>query len=379
MIVLKSDQRVLVLNSKYSFLTNNYSSGVSSFYILNASDSAFAVNAFLLLGNFGSEDAEIVQVSAVDSSTGLINLTTTTKRAHSESSRVSVLPYNQVRFFYTTTATFSYSNPLTGFLELQPSDWFATYNDENHTSGYGWFAFYNLVTSIYSQPSNALPYTGFGSSTVENILNDFFALLGNKELKLVTREDALSWASEAYAIVRNKLNLGNIEYTASSPQTLSVTSGTIEYALPTDFDDLISITAGLDSTNPGAGGNFTKAPIEYISLREAYGYTGSDLRYYIRGGYIGFLPTPTSDITYQYIYTKKATRLSSNSDEVTLPNMGEYVIKDFMMWRAYLKFNNPLASTYFKAFTDNMNQMIISSIKRDANMDSFGIDRHANV
>lgn len=380
MIVLKADQRILVQNSKYSFLTNNYSSGVSSFYVLNASDSAFTVNAFLLLGNFGSEDAEIVQVSAVDSSTGLINLTTTTKRAHSESSKVSVLPYNQIRFFYTTTTTFSYSNPLTGFTELQPSDWFTTYNDESHSSGYGWFAFYNSVTSIYSQPSNALPYAGFGSNTTEDILNSVFSLLSNKELKLITREEALDFISEGYAKIRNKLNLANSEYTASGPTTLSITSGTVEYLLESDFDDLISITSGLDTSDPGAGGNLTKKPIEWISLREAYNYTGDDVRYYIRGKYIGFLPTPTASASYIYRYTKKGSRLSSNTDEVDLPNNGEYIVQDWALYRCFLKFQNlNMAGSYLKSFNDGLNDIIIASVKRDASLPSWGIDSSSMV
>ena len=380
MVTLTADQRSLLQNSKYSFLTNNYSSGVSSFYILNASDTSFAADAFLLLGNFGSEDAEVVRISTVDSSTGLITLTTTTKRAHSESSKVSVLPYNQVRFYYTTTATFSTSTPLTGYVELQAGDWFCVYNDETYSTGYGWFTFYNSVTAIASQPSNNIPYAGFGSNTTEDILNSVFSLLGNKELKLITREEVLDFVSEGYSKMRNKLNLSNSEYTASGPITLSITSGTVEYLLESDFDDLISITSGLDTSNPGAGGNYTKKPIEWISLKDAYNYTGDDVRYYLRGKYIGFLPTPTESASYIYRYTKKGSRLSSNTDEVDLPNNGEYIVQDFALYRCYLKFQNiNMAGTYLKSFNDGLNDIIIASVKRSAELPSFGIDGYANV
>lgn len=381
MISINADNRQLTSVSKYSFLMTNYSSGVSTVYILNATDSDFAANAYVLLGVFGSEDAEIMKISSVNSTTGQIVFTTVTKFAHSESTRMSVLPYNQVSFYYTTTTTFTIGSAtlLSAFNSIQASDWFTTYNDEAHSTGYGWYIFYNDVTAIYSQNSNAIPYAGFGRDTVEDALNDFFSLLSNKELKLVTRRDALSWLNEGYSIIRNKLNLTNLEYTASALSSFSIVSGTIEYDLPDDFDHLVSIVSGLNSSDPGGGSNFTKRDIEYISLKEAYSYTGIAQRYYIRGTKIGFVPTPGINDTYNYIYLAKTTRLALNSDQITLPNTGAYIVKDFMMYRACLKFQNPLSATYYKAFNDNLNQMIVASIKRDASLPRFGITRESNV
>ena len=380
MIKLQADNRIISQGAKYSFLTNNYSSGVSSLSLLNASDTSFATDAFLLLENWGSEQAEIVKISTVDSTTGLITLTTTTKRPHSESSRVTVIPYNQVRFYYTTTTTFGVGTPLTGYVALQEGDWFTVYDDNTYSTGYGWFTFYNSVTTIASQPSNNIPYAGFGSNTTEDILNDFYSLLGNKELRLVTREDSLAWMSEGYSKVRNKLNLANSEFTVSSLQSLSITANTNEYALPTDFSDLVSLSYGLSTSDPLGGGDLDKGPIEYIPLRLAPEYTGTTVRYYIRGSYIGIVPTPTEATTYHYYYKKKGSRLSSNTDEITLPDSGEYIVKDWMLYRAFLKFQNAnVAAIYLKSFNDGLNDMIISSVKRDANLDSFSIASEANV
>ena len=381
MIILQADNRALILASKYTFLNTNYSSGVSTFTVLNAQDSEFAVNAFLLLGNIGGEDAEIVKIATVNSTTGVITTTTPTIFAHAESTRATIMPYDKIRFFYTTTTTFSMSTPLTGYGSIQVSDWFSTYNDETYSTGYGWYTFYNSQTAIHSQPSNAIPYIGFAQNTTENILADFFSMLGNKELRLVTREDALSWASEGYGRMRNKLNLTNSEYTASSVSTLTILSGITEYDLETDFDHLIALMSGLDNSTPGAAGG-NKLDIDFINLREAYTYNGSKPRYYIRGNSpakIGFIPTPTTSTTYKYIYLKKGLRLQLNTDEVLLPNGGEFTIKDFMLYRAYQKFQNPLAKSYLQAFTDGLNDMIISSVSRDANLSSWGIQGSSNV
>lgn len=380
MIVLEADNRTLTTSTKYSYLVTNYSAGVTSLSILNATDSQYAPNAFVLLGNFGAEDAEILKIESVNNETGDIVLSSPTLFAHSESTRFLILPYNQIRFFYTTTATFDIgtATPLTGYVNLQPSDWFTTYSDETHSSGYGWYVFYNSITASMSQESNPIPYIGFESNTTEQILSDFFSLLSNKELKLVTRDDALSWASEAYGRMRNKLNLSNVDYTVSAITQLQLIPGQIEYDLPSDFDRLIFFASGIDGSNPGARGGI-KLNIDQIPLREAYSYNGIGPRYYIRENKIGILPTPTSSDVYHYMYQKKATRLNLNSDIVNLPNGGEYVIKDYMLYRAFQKFQNPQYKTYFDSFTNGLNDMIIASVKRDANLDWWGISRQANV
>jgi hypothetical protein len=378
MIILESDNRSLTAASKYSGLVTNYPSGISTFYVVNATDSDFAVNAFILISTFGSEDAEILQIQSVDNTGGQITTTTPTKFAHPESSKVSIIPYNKARFFHTNTATFDILTPLTGFIDLQPSDWFTTYSDGSFSSGYGWYAFYNTETIVYSQPSNPIPYIGFDTNTVENIIADFFSLLNNKDLKLVTREDALSWASEGYARMRNKLNLTNVEYTASALQQLTVVPGQIEYQLPADFDHLLFFVSGMDPNNPGAYSDI-KIDIEFIPLRLAYDYNGIGPRYYIRGFNIGILPTPEYSTIYNYMYLKKAARLNLNSDVADMPNGGEYVIKDYMMYRAFQKFQNPQAAGFMQAFTAGLNDLVISAVKRDANLDAFGITREANV
>lgn len=470
MITLEADNRLLTQSAKYSYLSTNYASGVSSLVVTNANDgfsvnrgtvtisvaspavitkanhgfilndivyftvssggalptgltantlyyvisaglatNTFEVSAtpggaavnttlagsgtytvhkmngnYLLLGNIGSESAEIVKIATINTTTHTFTTSSASKFAHAESTKVTLIPYNKVEFYWTATESWAATTPLPvsadhNYIDIQVSDWFTTFDDESHDTGYGWYLFYNETTGIYSDESNALPYEGFDNDTVEDVLNDFFALLNNKELKLVTRRDALSWLNEGYSIIRNKLNLANVEYSASALSTLTTTSGTYEYALPSNFYRMVSITSDLDGTDPTAMGNYSKYGVEYIPLRQAFGYTGSSPRYYIRGAYIGILPTPTGTTTYHYMYLTKTSRLNSNSEIIDLPDNGFYAIKDFMMYRAYMKFNNPNAITYYKMFQENMNQMILAATDRDCNLDSFTIDECANV
>ena len=389
MITLSADNRSLLQGSPYTYLSDNTVAGAPTLTVTNGSD--ITVDSFILVGLFGNPASEIFRVIAVNEQIIFIadvnGNPIVTQFAHAESSRVTVLPYNQVKFYWTAaTGTIAdenpvpdLNNPLSSWLDIDPSAWFTAYNDGSHTTGFGWFLFQNSVTADGSQWSNAIPYAGFATHSVQFIFNDFLSLLNNRELKLVTNQDMFSWLNEGNAIIRNKLNLSNPEYTASTPQTINFVAGQSEYQLPNDFGDLVQIVDGTTSNRP----------IEWISIKDAMSYNSyntSTVRYYIRNRYIGFVPTPgifaTSNpplSTCSYIYRSKGSRLTGLDDVVDLPDHGVFVLKDWMMYRACLKFQNPNAQVYYKAFNDGLNQMIVSSIHRDANLDSWGIAREANA
>lgn len=376
MIILEADNRVLLNSQRYTYTKDNYSSGVSSIFVTNT-EGFSDTTKFLLIGNIGTESAEIFKIGSVNSVTGEITLqnagglSATTVYGHPESSRVTVMPYNQIGFFWTATTTYSDTNPISGFIDIQPSEWYSVYEDNNNSTGYGWFIFYNSVQVTASQPSNPIPYVGFEGETVQSILEDFFSLLSNKELKLIDRSDAMSWLNEGNAIVRTKMNLSNREYTASDEQTLSILGGTAEYDLPTDFSKLVYLK---DSTSSDG------QTIDFISLRDAPAYLGNTVKYYLRGTKIGIVPTPTVSATYLYRYLSKSTRLSLNSDTVDLPDNGMFIVKDFMLYRANMKLQNiNMAMTYKSNFEDGLNKLVASLVDRDGHLDSFDISAEANT
>jgi len=456
MLILKSDNRVITTNAKYSFLVTNHSSSSLSFAVTNTD--GFSVDDFLLVGNWGSETAEILKAKRIDSvgniylnakfgdsttqwniqtwvgdqvsyqwnatgtdpqvagnihigdtiyinvpnfssvnngtftvsnvvggafyvtnasglsesgkaiGTGIISLANNkTRFAHPESTKVTILPYNQVEFFYELTSTFIGAISLTGKINLSPSDFFTTYSDPNNSTGYGFFRLSNSQTLATSQPSNAIPYSGFNYNTVKNLIDAFYSLLNNKELKLITNQEALLWMNEGYSVMYNQLNLINNDYDASLEITLDIISGIKEYQLLDDFSDLISIV------------DAQRLPIEFIKLEDAASYTLSVPKYYIRNKYIGFAPTPTSDSVVYYRYLTRAGKLDSYDDVINLPNDAYYLLKDYMIFRAYQKLKYPNSSEYYKMFTNSVNNMKIDAIKRSANLDSWDIAPFANV
>lgn len=378
MIILEADNRSLTSSTRYTYLQDNHSSGVSSITVLNPRD-GFDSGDIILIGQMGDETSEMFQVGTVDTSARTITLltaagaATTTLFAHAESTRVTVLPYNQVRYFHTTTDTYDDLTPLTGYLDISTSEWFTTYEDESYSTGYGWFIFYNSVTVTASQPSNPIPYIGFDVDTVQTVLDDFYSMLSNKDLKLIDRADGLSWLNEGLAVFKTKLNLSNREYNASDTTTLSIIGGTAEYDLPADFSKLVYIKTNSTAQEGGY-------EIEMISLRDIPSYSSQDTKYYLRGLKIGFVPTPGSDNTYQYRYLTKSGRLSLNSDLLNLPDNGVYIIKDFMLFRAQQKLSNhQVAASYMASFEKGVSQLIASLVDRDGHLDSIGLVNEANV
>ena len=371
-ITLKADNRQLTKNAKLSYLSTNYAAAVSSLVIVNSN--GFAANDYVLLGEFGSETSEIVQATTVTASTHTLTLGTATKFAHPETTKATILPYNQVRFYWTATATYATTTAVTSYIDVQADDFFTKASDTTHTTGFGWFVFYNSTTTTATVNSNAIPYADFGANSVKKIFDSFFSLLNNNELRLVSNDDAFRWLNEGYAIAQNELNLINTAYTVPAPYAINVSSGTQEYALPDDFGGLVSVTADADGTK-----------IESISLKDVpehdsgTGVVGVTTQYYLRGSYIGFSPSPTSSATYNLFYTAKTGTLTSYYDNITLPDNNFYPLVDFMMYRASQKLQKSNPKVHMEAFRDGINLMKITSIKQNADNDSWGIDPTANV
>jgi len=367
MVTLTASNLSLTKNAKYSYLNDNYLSGVSSFVISNSN--GFTINDYLLLGEFGSETAEIVQISTVTSATHTIALTSTTKFAHAESTKITIIPYNQVRFYHTTTATFGTSDPVTDYIDIQADDTVTKTIDSINASGFGWFVFYNSTTTSTSASSNAIPYSGFTENSVRTLIDSFFSQLNNKEQKLVTYTDALRWLNEGYAKAKNKLNLVDNNYNVAGLQTISVTSGTQEWDLNDDLGEIINVWDDTHSVN-----------VDTIDMKDVSNNdenTGNTIKYYIRSGtYIGFSPTPTESLSIKIRYKTKATALTTFYDSVDLPNNNHYVVINFMMFRACPKLNRSNSIEYLNLFEKDIKDMILTS-RQNRVPESFSIDTKA--
>lgn len=376
MVTLKIDNRSLLNDAKFSYLVDNYSSWTGTVYVVNSE--GIAVDSYVLIGNIGSETTELLRVASVTAATWALTfkdnaaVTVSTKFAHPESTKVTVIPYDKVIFYYTLTTTFSTGVALTWFLDIAVNDFFSKYDDTVNSTGYGWALFYNTATAIYSQPTNSIPYADFNQDTVKKTFDSFFSLLNSKELKLISYDDAFNWANEWYSILRNELNVSNTEFGASLTIDLPIIVWQQEYDLPADFSDLLSVTNGVSQVLDRI--SFRDIPLHsnVVTFDDKF---SSFPWYYIRDGKIGFVPVPSFPATYTYRYLTVPPTITSLTDIISLPNGAYYALKDFMLSRAYAKLQNmAMSSFYTTAFQNDVNRMKITAIKRDADLTSWGAD-----
>lgn len=339
---------------------------------------AFAALDYVFLGEVGFEQCELMQVQAVNTTTQTVTFTGNTLFPHAESARIAVTPFDKVRFFWTSVATYDTLNPLSGYIPLQPDGWFTKYVDNTQSTGFGWFIYQNSTTGNVSGPSNAIPYANFARATVKMALDGFFSLIHNNESKLITYDDALEWLNEANDIAKNDLALSNNEYdTSDGSDTLSIVAGTQEYALPANFGEMITVWI---NTTPGVSTGEILFPIDLANVdRNNIVALGERPRFYIRGGYIGFTPTPIQNFTVYFRYSKCATDLVSYTDVIDLPRKAFHALKDYMLYRAKTKLRHVDGQIYLASFQKKIDMMRLQAINRDSSVDSFDIKHSSNV
>ena len=80
----------------------------------------FEANDYIVLGTLGDETTEIVQISTVDSDTQLT--VSAVKFAHVVNASVRKTPFNQVRFYYSSTSTGTYTLDGTEDMQVDNKD-----------------------------------------------------------------------------------------------------------------------------------------------------------------------------------------------------------------------------------------------------------------
>jgi hypothetical protein len=459
-MIITADSRDLISGAKYSYLSANYTSGVSSIVVENSEE--FKPYDWIIIGDFGASYTEIRQITRITRSTHTLTVEAT-RFSHSESTKVYIINYDQVRFFHTATATFSASDPLyeniylgdettqfditnpigttfrysydgtgtdphlskyiksgntivinaenfssvnngtfvvtgiatnyfevvnalgsvesnktlgtgniyvsTNYVPIDTTSLTTKIRDTINATGFGWFVFYNSYTLSASQNSNAIPYQGFAENSIHTIIENFFSSLNNKEQKLISNTEAFSYLNEAYGILTAELGLSNKEYKASDSYDITITTGIAEYSLPDDFSDLLSV---VDSD----GEIIKRVDIKDVDTWQ----DDEETRYYLRGSYIGFVPSPTGSATYTIRYSAKSSKLTSMYDSINLPDNNYYCVLDYMIFRACNKLGRNDGTIFRELFFDAVKRMKLYSHSRDdSSLDSWEISQCSNI
>lgn len=178
-----------------TYLSDGSSIGATTIYVRNAD--RIAANDRIMIGEMGQEKTEIVTVSAVDS--GKLSATIgATKFSHSADDPVTVMQFDQVRYYKSTTgSTGTYSLITTVDLDVDNAELQTIYDDTTGTaSTYYKVSMYHSIDLIESAFSDPIQGSGFDRRQVGAIVDQILQEVGDTREVNVTRNELLGYFND---------------------------------------------------------------------------------------------------------------------------------------------------------------------------------------
>lgn len=179
-----------------TFLTLPISAGATVLTVKN--NHKFAANNRILLGDMGTETAEILTVDSV-TGTDTITLSGATGFAHAIDTPVFIMQFDQVKFYRSTSGIDgSYSVIATVNFDVDNDEKKTYYDDVNGLTSYFYkISFYHSIALAESDLTDAVKGSGYGQKQVGRIVDDMFIEFGEKiENSTLTRQEIFAWMNE---------------------------------------------------------------------------------------------------------------------------------------------------------------------------------------
>lgn len=190
MLLLVRNQELLTDREK-TFLTAAVAVAATTLTIRAVDSNAWADNDYIIVGEIGSKNAELLQINgAVSDGTSLAidQLGSGGARyVHAIDEPVYRVDYNQVEFSRASTESGSKSTLTTS--EIQPDDLSTRYEDTANTTGFGFVRFKNATSSAFSSYSDGIPYTGYTPRSLGRMTRAVRRLLNEPNVRVITDED----------------------------------------------------------------------------------------------------------------------------------------------------------------------------------------------
>lgn len=341
-------------------LATDIAAGATSSSVLN--NAGFGANDYVLIGLWGLENSEIVQVSSISGNATLNH--GATKFAHAKDDPVTRIPYNQVQFYESQNY-----NPDTGLgdwtllatVGITPDQPTTAYDHPTGSDLYYYRVRYrNSYTSACSVYSDPVPGSGFGFATLRKMTERVLALFNDPEEKFIRKDEVRDWINEAKEDCENKISQADEEF-AAHYATLDLVAGQQEYALPKGLKKPLRVEIAYDGTN------FYRARPERLGDGEPQTtHARSDPRYYHRGDRIGFRPVPDGDVPagVRLWFARNSDPLARDTDAPPSP-LSDYT-RLFVLYalsKAHEKqrkanFANNYLTAYLKGQQDMLNEIV---------------------
>lgn len=167
-IKLKAYNPDLLVDVEKGFITADVASASGTLTV--ESIAGIGVGDYLLLGEFGQENAEIVRVHIGTAPSGTtITLNANTTRKHERGTAFYRIDRDQVEFSRATTL--AGSKAVLSTASINPESVWTIYEDITNTTGFGFYRFKNSGDTTFTGYSESIPYTGYGEETLKKIFD----------------------------------------------------------------------------------------------------------------------------------------------------------------------------------------------------------------
>ena len=175
-MLLKCFNSELVRDREHTFLTAAAAAAATALTVADTdlapaatSSNTWADNDYVLVGNFGEETCEIMQMAAAVTSATSMTIDRSGEAgglrfSHPVGTPVYRLNFNRAEFNRNTTDSTSGVTVLTTIL-LQTDDLYTRYEDTTNTTGYGFVRFNNETSGAFSSYSDGVNYEATGNSS----------------------------------------------------------------------------------------------------------------------------------------------------------------------------------------------------------------------
>ncbi len=236
-----------------TYLNTDAASGASSFTVDNGSK--FAVGEYVVIGNPGSEKAEIVRIHTATTPTSTtITLNAVSVFAHNRGERVTFIPYNQIVLEKSTDGGSTYASLATVDIRADATETY--YQDTTGLSTYYYRAkFSNSASSGVSSFSDGIISSGYLANSAGAVIRAALTSLGEKiDSEVITKEFLFQALDEGRGEVDRHKDVERWDFrTAFDYNAGSILPGMFQLALPTDiregdtFKNVLELRVGINN------------------------------------------------------------------------------------------------------------------------------------
>lgn len=178
-----------------SYLANPYAANTTSIEVKN--NNRFSANDRVMIGGMGNEKTEIVTVSSANAN-GTTVVIGATVFEHSADDPVYVLPFDQVKFYRSTTGIAgAYSVISTQNMDVDNADLTTKYDDTTGLSTYYYkFTFYHSVSTVESAFSDIIAGSGWRREQVGHIIDEVLQEVSDPNEVNITRLELLGYFND---------------------------------------------------------------------------------------------------------------------------------------------------------------------------------------